>query len=149
MRIFRNADLRRNDRVGDASHSAGATCTSEPKRVLQLRRRSIEAGRIAPVEIPKPSAVQYEKEIVARSQNPPKPALEAQDASLVVVLLEVLPRDVRREVVVRSRGENLRVELPPGKRNVVAIESDRQRQVAARLQCDTEPRLLPRTVVEA
>src|SRR4029077_6710343 len=93
----------------------------ESKRVLHLRRCPIEGGFKRPVERLQPPAIDDDEQIVARLQDPSKTPLKTQETRLVVVLLQVLPRHVRREVVVRSRGDHLCEEPSLAQRDVVAV----------------------------
>src|ERR1041384_7379810 len=93
----------------------------EPKRVLHLGRCAIERRFERTLRCSYPPPIEDEKQIVARLQDPSEPTLEAEDSGLVVVLLEVLPGNVRRQVVVCAGGDHLRIEAPFTERNVISI----------------------------
>ena len=62
-----------------------------------------EGGLVRSLERLEPSAIEHDEEIAARLQYPSEAALEAEKPRFVVVLLQVLPRRVRREIVVGAR----------------------------------------------
>src|SRR5439155_18365937 len=115
---------------------------SESKCVLKLRRRSIEAG-FEPVVVQRsvPAAIQHQKQIVAGLQDPPKPALQTGDSRLIVVLGQVGPGNVRREVVVGAQGQYLCIKRALWQRHVVSLDAAGQRDVRVRLERQSELRL--------
>src|SRR5262245_66648189 len=88
--------------------------TSESEGVLQLRRTAIEARvEMVVVECSDPTAVENQKEVVARSQNPSESALQTCDAGFVVVLDETGPRDLGGEIVIGPGGQYRRLQPYP------------------------------------
>src|SRR5262249_15597872 len=122
---------------------------SKPKCVLKLRRYAVESIVKRSIEILEPATVDHDEQIVARFENPPEAALKAEDARFVVVLLQVLPGDVRREVVVGAGRPHLGVEPALDKADVVPISTQCDGQMRVWFERQTQAGLLACPVVEA
>src|SRR5258707_429235 len=87
--------------------SPRSTGGSNPERVLELCRALVEARDVVAVLRAEPPSADHEEQVVAGLHDPTESALEAEDPGLAVVLGEVRPGHVRRDVVVQAAGEEL------------------------------------------
>src|SRR5438034_2294919 len=88
--------------VSVTTAKAFMSISSETKRVLKLRRSAIEARlESGGVQRARPAAIEHDEQVVPGLQDPAKPTLESRNPRFIVVLRQVGPRDVWREVVIR------------------------------------------------
>ena len=110
---------------------------------MKLDRALLEIGNQLFLTI-QPTAVVDEKEVVSRFQNPSKPTLEPQHPGVGVVLDEVGPGHVGREVGVGPELVGRGLKFAFRQLDVVSFRSNLETQVGVGLPRETELELAKR-----